>query len=204
MTAKFIKLYDENPNPKQIAIIKEVLQNGGLIIFPTDTVYGIGCDLNSPKGLKSLAQLKGVKIDKANFSFITDSLSNLSEYVSALNTPVFKLLKRTLPGPYTYILNGSSKLPKPFKNKRTVGIRIPDNNIVRAIVKSLGNPLAVSSLKDSDEIVEYSTDPELIFEEWQHKVAVVVDGGYGGLVPSTVIDCTQGEPVLVRQGKGEV
>ncbi|PID68211.1 MAG: threonylcarbamoyl-AMP synthase [Flavobacteriia bacterium] len=204
MTAKFIKLYDENPNPKQIAIIKEVLQNGGLIIFPTDTVYGIGCDLNSPKGLKSLAQLKGVKIDKANFSFITDSLSNLSEYVSALNTPVFKLLKRTLPGPYTYILNGSSKLPKPFKNKRTVGIRIPDNNIVRAIVKALGNPLAVSSLKDSDEIVEYSTDPELIFENWQHKVAVVIDGGYGGLVPSTVIDCIQGEPVLVRQGKGEV
>ena len=204
MPAEFIKLYEENPNPKEVATIINILRDGGLIIFPTDTVYGIGCDLKNPKGLKNLAQIKGVKIEKANFSFITDSLSNLSEYVSALDTPVFKLLKRLLPGPYTFILNGSSKLPKPFKNKKTVGIRIPDNNIVIAIVKALGNPLAVSSLKDADEIVEYSTDPELIYETWKHRVDVIIDGGYGGLVPSTVIDATQNEPVLVRQGKGEI
>ena len=202
--AKFIKLYEENPNEKMVSEIVNVLQNAGLIIYPTDTVYGVGCDLHNPKALKKLAQLKGVKIEKANFSFITDSLSNLSEYVNQISTPVYKLLKRTLPGPYTYIMQGASKLPKPFKNKKTVGIRIPDNAIIKAIVQELGNPIASTSIKDSDEIIAYTTDPEIIFSEWQNKVALIINGGCGGNIASTVIDVSSGEPELIRAGKGSI
>ena len=202
--AKFIKLYEENPNEKMVSEIVNVLQNGGLIIYPTDTVYGVGCDLHNPKALKKLAQLKGVKIEKANFSFITDSLSNLSEYVSQISTPVYKLLKRTLPGPYTYIMQGASKLPKPFKNKKTVGIRIPDNAIIKAIVQELGNPIASTSIKDSDKIIAYTTDPEIIFSQWQNKVALIINGGCGGNIASTVIDVSSGEPELIRAGKGSI
>jgi tRNA threonylcarbamoyl adenosine modification protein (Sua5/YciO/YrdC/YwlC family) len=204
MSAKFIKLYEQNPNEKTVGEVIKTLREGGLIIFPTDTVYGIGCDLKSTQGLKNLAQIKGEKVEKANFSFITDSLSNLSEYVSQLDTPVFKLLKRALPGPYTFILKGASQLPKPFKNKKTVGIRIPNNTIVQALVKALGNPIAVASLKDSDEIIAYTTDPEVIYENWKHKVAIVINGGYGGNIPSTVIDASENEIVVVREGKGSL
>lgn len=204
MPARFVKIYEENPNEKAIKEVVEVLRDGGLVIFPTDTVYGLGCDLLSQKGLKSLAQLKGVKIEKADFSFITDSLSNLSEYVAHLETSTFKMLKRTLPGPYTFILEGSSSLPKIFKNKKTVGIRIPDNNITMAIIKALGNPLAVTSLKDKDDIVEYTTDPEEIFHFWKHKVDIVIDGGSGGNVASTIVNATHGIPVIVREGKGDL
>jgi len=200
--AKLIKLYEENPNEKTIREVVAVLRDGGLIIFPTDTVYGLGCDLHNPKALKKLAQLKGVKIEKANFSFITDSLSNLSEYVSHISTPIYKLLKRTLPGPYTFIMQGATKLPKPFKNKKTVGIRIPNNTIIQAIVKELGNPIASTSIKDTDEILAYTTDPDIIFSKWQHLVAVVIDGGFGGNVPSTVVDVSSGDPQLIRKGKG--
>ena len=199
-----VKLYEENPNERRVLDIVQRLRNGSLIIIPTDTVYSLVCDLHNPKALKNLAKLKGVKIEKANFSFITDSLSNLSEYVRSMDTSVYKILKRTLPGPFTFILEGSNTLPKPFKNKKTVGIRIPDNNIVRAIIKELGNPLAASSIKDSDEIIEYTTDPEIIFENWRNKVDIVIDGGFGGNIPSTVVDVTQGYPEIIREGKGNI
>ena len=199
-----VKLYEENPNERRVLDIVQRLRNGSLIIIPTDTVYSLVCDLHNPKALKNLAKLKGVKIEKANFSFITDSLSNLSEYVRSMDTSVYKILKRTLPGPFTFILEGSNTLPKPFKNKKTVGIRIPNNNIVRAIIKELGNPLAASSIKDSDEIIEYTTDPEIIFENWRNKVDIVIDGGFGGNIPSTVVDVTQGYPEIIREGKGNI
>ena len=202
--AGIVKLYEENPNERRVHDIVQRLRNGSLIIIPTDTVYSLVCDLHNPKALKNLAKLKGVKIEKANFSFITDSLSNLSEYVRSMDTSVYKILKRTLPGPFTFILEGSNTLPKPFKNKKTVGIRIPDNNIVRAIIKELGNPLAASSIKDSDEIIEYTTDPEIIFENWRNKVDIVIDGGFGGNIPSTVVDVTQGYPEIIREGKGNI
>jgi tRNA threonylcarbamoyl adenosine modification protein (Sua5/YciO/YrdC/YwlC family) len=202
--ATFIKLYEENPNEREIQKIVKVLKNGGIIIFPTDTVYGIGCDLKNPKALKRLAQIKSVKIEKANFSFITDSLSNLSEYVRPIDTPSYKLLKRCLPGAFTFIMNGVNKLPKPFSNKKTVGIRIPDNNIVKAIVQELGNPLASTSLKDEDEIITYTTDPEIIFENWQNKVDLIIDAGYGGNKASTVVDITESIPVIIREGKGDI
>lgn len=202
--ASFIKLYEENPNERVVDTIVKSLRNGGLVIIPTDTVYSLVCDLNHTKALKNLAQIKGVKIEKANFSFITNSLSNLSEYVRNIDTPTYKILRRALPGAYTFILEGANSLPKPFKNKKTVGIRIPDNAIVKAIVDALGNPLAATSIKDSDEILEYTTDPEIIFENWQNKVDIVIDGGFGGNVPSTVVDLTQGYPQIIREGKGTV
>jgi tRNA threonylcarbamoyl adenosine modification protein (Sua5/YciO/YrdC/YwlC family) len=204
MPAIFIKIYEENPNEKAIKEVVQTLREGGLVIFPTDTVYGVGCDLRSQKGLKNLAQLKGVKIEKAEFSFITDSLSNLSEYVGHIDTSVFKMLKRTLPGPYTFILEGSSHLPKIFKNKKTVGIRIPNHTIALALVKELGNPIAITSIKDENAIVEYTTDPEDIYENWKHKVDIVINGGFCGNIASTVVDATQGSPIIIREGKGDI
>ncbi len=204
MPAIFIKIYEENPNEKAIKEVVQTLREGGLVIFPTDTVYGVGCDLRSQKGLKNLAQLKGVKIEKAEFSFITDSLSNLSEYVGHIDTSVFKMLKRTLPGPFTFILEGSSHLPKIFKNKKTVGIRIPNHTIALALVKELGNPIAITSIKDENAIVEYTTDPEDIYENWKHKVDIVINGGFCGNIASTVVDATQGSPIIIREGKGDI
>jgi tRNA threonylcarbamoyl adenosine modification protein (Sua5/YciO/YrdC/YwlC family) len=204
MPAIFIKIYEENPNEKAIKEVVQTLREGGLVIFPTDTVYGVGCDLRSQKGLKNLAQLKGVKIEKAEFSFITDSLSNLSEYVGHIDTSVFKMLKRTLPGPFTFILEGSSHLPKIFKNKKTVGIRIPNHTIALALVKELGNPIAITSIKDENVIVEYTTDPEDIYENWKHKVDIVINGGFCGNIASTVVDATQGLPIIIREGKGDI
>jgi len=202
--SQFLKLYDENPNEKTVQEVVKILRNGGLIIFPTDTVYSLGCDLHNPKALKKLAQIKGVKIEKANFSFITNSLSNLSEYIHSMDTAIYKILKRTLPGPFTFIMEGANKLPKPFKNKKTVGIRIPNNSIVQAIIQELGNPLAATSIKDTDEIIQYTTDPEIIYANWQHQVDLVIDGGFGGNIPSTVVDVTQGFPEIIREGKGDV
>ncbi|HLU51497.1 MAG TPA: L-threonylcarbamoyladenylate synthase [Flavobacteriaceae bacterium] len=202
--AKLLKIYEENPNEKQINEVVKVLRNGGVIIYPTDTVYGLGCDINNNKALERVAQLRGVKLEKANFSFVCDSLSHLSDFVKQIETPVFKLLKRALPGPYTFILEGNNNLPAVFKKKKTVGIRVPDNSIVQAIVKSLGNPIISTSIYDEDEILEYTTDPELIYEEWKDKVDLVIDGGYGGNVASTVIDLSSGEPVLIREGKGSL
>lgn len=200
--AKFIKLYEENPNPKDLKEIVKILKNGGLIIYPSDTVYALGCDITNTKALERVAQIKGVKLAKANFSFVCEDLSNLSDYVKQIDTQTFKILKRALPGPYTFILPGNNNLPSVFKKKKEVGIRVPDNEITRAIVRALGNPIISTSIYDEDEVIEYTTDPELIFEKWQNRVDVVVDGGYGGNVPSTVIDLTGDEPILIREGKG--
>ena len=201
--AEFIKIYNENPNPKEIAKVVKVLQAGGLVIYPTDTVYGLGCDITKTKALEKIAQIKGVKLEKANFSFICNDLSHLSDYVKQIDSTTFKILKRALPGPYTFILPGSNNLPKVFKKKKTVGIRIPDNNIIRTLVAELGNPIISTSIRDDDDVLEYTTDPELIFEKWQNKVDIVIDGGYGDNEASTVIDLTD-EPEVIREGKGSL
>ena len=201
--AEFIKLYNENPNPKEIARVVKVLQSGGLIIYPTDTIYGLGCDITKTKSLEKIAKIKGVQLEKANLSFICNDLSHLSDYVKQLDSTTFKILKKALPGPYTFILPGSNNLPKVFKKKKTVGIRIPDNNIIRTLVAELGNPIVSTSIRDEDDVLEYTTDPELIFEKWQGLVDIVIDGGYGDNEPSTVIDLTE-EPSVIREGKGNI
>ncbi len=202
--SKFIKIYEENPNAKAIDKVIAILKKGGLIIYPTDTVYGLGCDITNTKALEKIARIKGVKLEKANFSFICNDLSNLSDYVKQIDQPTFKLLKRALPGAYTFILPGSSTLPKAFKKKKTVGIRVPDNNIVRTIVKSLGNPIVSTSIYDEDDLLEYTTDPELIYEKWKDIVDLVIDGGYGDNNASTVIDLSKGEVEIIREGKGSL
>ncbi len=202
--AELIKIYEDNPNPNAIREVVKVLKKGGLVIFPSDTVYGLGCDITNNKALEKVARIKGVKLEKANFSFICNDLSNLSDYVKQINTQTFKILKRALPGPYTFILPGNNNLPKVFKKKKEVGIRVPDNNIVLAIVKELGNPIITTSIKDDDDIIEYTTDPDLIIEKWDKLVDVVIDGGYGGNIPSTVINLCGDEPELIREGKGSL
>ncbi len=202
--ASFIKIYQDNPNERDISKVVKILKGGGLIIYPSDTVYALGCDITNNRALERVAQIKKVKLAKANFSFVCKDLSNLSDYVKQIDTTTFKLLKRALPGPYTFILPGNNNLPSVFKKKKEVGIRVPDNTIVQAIVNELGNPIVSTSIKDEDELIEYTTDPELIFEKWKHLVDVVIDGGYGGNVASTVIDLTGSEPVLIREGKGSL
>jgi len=202
--AKLIKLYEENPSEKLIKEVVDVLKNDGLIIYPTDTVYGLGCDINSKKALEKIALIKQIKLEKANLSFICDSLSNLSDYVAQLNQSTFKILKRNLPGPYTFILPGNNNLPKVFKKKKTVGMRVPNHNIAIGIVKALGNPIVSTSIKDEDEVIEYTTDPSLIAEKWDKLVDIVIDGGYGGNIPSTVIDLTTDQPTLIREGLGAI
>ena len=201
--AELIKIYEENPSQKEIQKVVNVLKNGGLIIYPTDTVYGLGCDITNNTALEKIAQIKGVKLEKANFSFIVEDLSNLSEYAT-INNQNFKILKRNLPGPYTFILPGSNNLPSVFKKKKTVGIRVPNNNISKALVTALGNPIVSTSIKDDDEVLEYTTDPELIVEKWGKLVDLVIDGGYGDNVASTVIDLTNGDPEVIREGKGDL
>ena len=202
--AELIRIYEENPNPKDIRRVVEVLKNGGLVIYPTDTVYGLGCDITNVSALEKIALARGVKLEKAHFSFICENLSNLSDYVRQIDTQTFKILKRCLPGPYTFILPGNNNLPNVFKKKKTVGIRVPDNSICRALVNGLGNPIVSTSIKDEDEVIEYTTDPELILEKWDKIVDVVIDGGYGDNIPSTVIDLTTSEPEVIREGKGSI
>ena len=202
--AELIRIYEENPNPKEIKRVVEALRDGALIIYPTDTVYGLGCDITNNAALERIAQLRGVKLEKANFSFICENLSNLSDYVRQIDTQTFKILKRNLPGPYTFILPGNNNLPSVFRKKKTVGIRIPDNNICRALVSGLGNPIVSTSIRDDDEVLEYTTDPELILEKWDNLVEIVIDGGYGDNIPSTVIDLTTSEPEVIREGKGSL
>ena len=202
--AELIKIYEENPNAKEIDRIVSVLKNEGLVIYPTDTVYGLGCDITNNKALEKIARIKGIKLEKANFSFLCNDLSHLSDFVRQIDTRTFKILKRALPGPYTFILPGNNNLPKVFKKKKTVGIRVPDNNIARAIVERLGNPIVSTSIHDEDELLEYTTDPELIYEKWEGIVDVVVDSGFGDNVASTVIDLTDGEPEVIREGKGSL
>ena len=202
--AQFIKIYEDKPNEAAIAKVVKVLKEGGLVIYPTDTVYGLGCDITNTKALERIARIKGVKLDKANFSFVCHDLSNISDYVRQIDTATFKLLKRALPGPYTFILPGNNSLPKEFKKKTTVGIRVPDNAIALEIVKVLGNPIVSTSIHDEDDVIEYTTDPELIFEKWQNLVDLVIDGGYGDNIGSTIIDLSGDEPVVVREGKGSL
>jgi tRNA threonylcarbamoyl adenosine modification protein (Sua5/YciO/YrdC/YwlC family) len=202
--AQFIKIYEKNPNEAAIKKVVDALKNGGLVIYPTDTVYGLGCDITNTKALERIAKIKGVKLEKANFSFVCSDLSNISDYVKQIDTATFKILKRALPGPYTFILPGNNNLPKEFKKKTTVGIRVPDNEIALEIVRQLGNPIVSTSIHDDDAVLEYSTDPELIFEKWQDLVDVVIDGGYGDNIGSTIIDLSENEPVVIREGKGSL
>ena len=202
--AQFIKIYEDKPNEAAIAKVVKVLRDGGLVIYPTDTVYGLGCDITNSRALEKIAKIKGIKLEKANWSFICHDLSNLSDYVRQIDTATFKILKRALPGPYTFILPGNNNLPKEFKKKTTVGIRVPDNNIILELVRQLGNPIVSTSIRDDDDVIEYTTDPELIFEKWQNLVDVVIDGGYGDNIGSTIIDLSDYESVVVREGKGSL
>ena len=200
----FVKIHPNNPDPRQIKKVVECLKDGGIIIYPTDTVYGFGCDVNNKKALEKLCRLKGLNIKKHNLSFICYDLSHISDFTKHLNTSTYKLMKKALPGPYTFILNASSSIPKLFKNKKKeIGIRIPDNNIPREIVKELGNPIVTTSVKDEDMVLEYSTDPDLIYEYFGNKVDLVISGGYGDSIPSTIIKCTDGYPEIIRKGKGD-
>lgn len=198
-----LKLYEDNPNPVQIRHIAEVLRHKGIIIFPTDGVYAFGCDIFNAAGVEFIAKLKEHDMRKANLSFVCHEMSQISEYAK-MDDVAFKLLKKNLPGPFTFILNGSSKLPKLFKNKKTVGIRMPNNAIVLEIVRELGNPIMTSSIFTDEKTTEYITDPELIEEKYGNQVDLVIDGGMGGLIHSTIVDCTGDEPEIVREGAGEL
>ncbi|MCE4565477.1 threonylcarbamoyl-AMP synthase [Maribellus sp. CM-23] len=198
-----VRLYNENPNPRDIRDVVEILRQGGVIIYPTDTVYGMGCDITNQKAVEKVARLKGIKVEKSNFSFICSDFSHLSDFTKPIPNHIFKLIRKNLPGPFTFILEANNNVPKYFKGKKkTVGIRIPDNNIIRAIVEELGNPIMSTSIHDEDEIIEYTTDPELIYEKYQDVADVVIDGGYGELVPSTIVDCSGNDIEIVREGKG--
>ncbi len=198
-----IKIHPENPAPRHIKMVVEALEKGGVVIFPTDTIYGMGCSLYQPRAFDKISQIKGGKKEKTSFSVIVNSLSMLSEFTKPLENTLFRLIRRNLPGPFTFILNANNKVPKIFQSrKKTIGIRIPDNRITSSIVEELGHPLLTTSIRDEDEVIEYTTDPELIYEKYRDLVAVVIDGGYGDNEPSTVVDCTSGEPEIIRQGKG--
>ncbi len=202
--AEYIKIYPENPNERHIHHVVEVLKSGGVIIYPTDTVYSFGCDITNSKAVERVARLKGIKPEKADFSIIFNDLSMLSTYTKSVDTPTFKILKKALPGPFTFILSASNAIPKLFKNKKkTVGIRIPDNSIPCALVEALGNPIIASSVHDEDDIIEYTTDPELILEKFDNQVDLVIDGGFGDNFASTVVDFTGREPEVLRSGKGD-
>ena len=197
----FIKIYPENPNPREVAKAVNVLHDGGLVVYPTDTVYAIGCDALNVRAVERICALKGVKPQKSNLSIICYDLSNISEYAQVSNS-AFKLLKKNLPGPFTFILPTGGRLPKIYKQRKEVGIRVPDNTIIRTLVKELGNPVLTMSVRDEDEVIEYTTDPELIHEKYADTVDLVIDGGYGGAEASTVVDCTDDEFEIIRQGKG--
>ncbi len=200
-----IKIYPDNPNERELQKIVDILRDGGLVIYPTDTIYGIGCDINNAKAVEKVARIKDINLKKANLSFICYDLSHISDFSKPLDNHVFKVMKRCLPGPFTFIINANNNVPKLFKNnKKTVGIRVPDNTIIRSLVNLLGNPILSTSVKDDDDIFEYTTDPELIHEKFADLVDVVIDGGYGGNEPSTIIDCTGDEMVITRQGAGIV
>lgn len=203
MAAEFIKLFEENPKQNQIEHIAEVLRDGGLVIYPTDTIYGLGCDIFNTKALDKVKRLKGFKGKDMRLSFICHDLSHIAEYAK-VDTPVFKLMKKALPGPYTFLLNATSKVPKILSvKKKNIGIRVPDNNIPREIVRALGNPIITTSIH-RDDVTEYATDPELIYDEFKDLVDIIIDGGYGRVTPSTVVDCSGDQPVVIREGLGDI
>ncbi|MFN3997022.1 L-threonylcarbamoyladenylate synthase [Algoriphagus sp.] len=205
MAAEFIRLYEQNPDPKRVRQIVDVLRNGGIIIYPTDTVYGMGCDITNQRAVERICKIKGINPKKHNFSFVCADLSNIAQYTRMITKPVFKMMKKALPGPFTFILEASSVVPKIlYSNKKTVGIRVPDHSIPRAVVEELGQPILSTSIYDEDEVIEYSTDPELIFEKYQHLVDIVIDGGYGQNVASTILDCTGDDVEIIRQGLGQL
>ncbi|GAB3217752.1 threonylcarbamoyl-AMP synthase [Algoriphagus aestuariicola] len=203
--AEFIRLYQENPDPRRVQQVVNVLRNGGVIIYPTDTVYGMGCDITNQRAIERICKIKGINPKKHNFSFICADLSNIAQYTRVIDKPVFKMMKKAFPGPFTFILEASTQVPKILhSNKKTVGIRVPNHGVPRAIVEELGQPILSTSIHDEDEVVEYSTDPELIYEKYQNLVDLVIDGGYGANVASTVLDCTGEEVVVVREGLGNM
>lgn len=204
MAAELLKIHPINPEPRKILRVVEILRNGGLIVYPTDTIYGIGCNLLNRRAVERLCQVKQIKPQKLNLSFICHDVGEVTTYVRRIETPVYKIMRRTLPGPFTYILESSSNVPKVLDvNKKTVGIRIPNHAVPLAIVKELGNPIITSSIKNDDEIKTYTTDPEEIYEDLKNKVDIVIDSGVGGNIPSTVVDFTSGEPLVTRYGLGE-
>ena len=198
-----VRIYEQNPNKREIDKIIGILRDGGIIIYPTDTIYAMGCDALNVRAVEKICKLKGINPNKNHLSIICPDLSNISEYAK-VNNSVFKLMKRNLPGPFTFILNATNSLPKIYKNRKEVGIRIPDNIIAQTITKELGNPLLTTSVRDKDQWGEYSVDPELIEGDYGDLVDVIIDGGYGGFEPSTVVNCTSDEIEIVRQGKGEL
>ncbi|SIO16485.1 L-threonylcarbamoyladenylate synthase [Algoriphagus halophilus] len=205
MAAEFIRLYEENPDPRRISQIVNILRDGGVIIYPTDTVYGLGCDITNVRAVEKICRIKGINPKKHNFSFICADLSNIAQYTRVISKPVFKMMKKAFPGPFTFILEANTQVPKILhSNKKTVGIRVPNHSVPRMIVEELGQPLLSTSIRDEDEVIEYSTDPELIFEKYEHLVDVVIDGGYGQNVGSTILDCLGDEVEIVRQGLGNV
>ena len=204
MPAEFLKLYPQNPDPRRVEHVALALRNGAVVIYPTDTVYGMGCDIHNARAVERVARIKGIKPAKNDFSFICYDLSHIADYAKVSNQ-AFKLMKRMLPGPFTFILDASGNVPKLLNtNKKTVGIRVPDHDIPRQMVQALGNPIITTSIHDEDEVIEYSTDPELIFEKFQHQVDIVIDGGYGGNVASTIVDATDDDFLVVRQGLGKL
>jgi tRNA threonylcarbamoyl adenosine modification protein (Sua5/YciO/YrdC/YwlC family) len=197
-----LEIHPDNPQPRSIQTVVECLRNGGVIIYPTDTIYGIGCDIYHPEAIKRICRIKNIDPKKAQFSFVCSDLSHLSEYTKSVDTPIFRLLKAALPGPYTFILPASKEVPKLLKTKKdTVGIRVPDNPICQAIIALLGHPIMSASLPMDGE-VEYFTDPELMHDQFENVVDIVIDGGIGGMEASTVINCTDGAPELIREGAG--
>ncbi|MGC6438151.1 MAG: L-threonylcarbamoyladenylate synthase [Flavobacteriaceae bacterium] len=201
--AEFVKIYPENPHPRAVSKVVNAFKKGGLVIYPTDTVYALGCDSKNLKAMQRLAQLKGQKLERTNMAFICHNLSHLSDYTAQLDASTFKLLKRYLPGAYTFILPSNKALPLPFKKRKTVGIRVPDHPVILEIVEQLGNPILTTSIHDDDQIIDYTTNPEIIYDEWRNKVDIIIDSGFGGNIPSTVIDVTSQFPQIVREGKGE-
>lgn len=200
-----LKIYPDFPSPRNIKTVTDVFCNGGLVIFPTDTIYGLGCSIKHIKTVNRIAQIKGIKKDEANFSMIINNMSMLAEFTKPIDNHIFRLMRKNLPGPFTFLLNASSNIPKIFQSKKkTIGIRIPDNTILNAIIEELGHPIITTSIRDDDNIVEYTTDPELIYEKYRNLVDIVIDAGYGDNEASTIVDCTSGEPIIIRQGKGEL
>lgn len=200
-----LKIHPENPSQRQIDTVVECLRDGGIVISPTDTVYGLTCDIFKSKAFEQIARIKGIRPEKANFSFLCADLSELSDYTKPISNDLFKLMKRLLPGPYTFILNANNTVPKYFQSKKkAVGIRIPLNRIPIEIVKYLGHPIMSTSIHDEDDLIEYTTDPELIYEKYKDLVDIVIDGGYGGNLASTVLDCTGNEINVIREGLGSI